>query len=71
MTVAIAWVATRSDKRQDLYMASDSRTSGGQVFDACPKIQLLPRGDCAICFAGDVSMTYSLMLHISCAIRGS
>lgn len=68
MTLAIAWVATRSDGREDLYFASDSRTRGGMVFDATPKILTLSRGDCAICFAGDAAATFPLMLHISAAI---
>lgn len=69
MTIAVAWVATRSDGRQDLYLASDSRTRGSQLIDSCPKLLLLPRGDSAIAFAGDVSITYSLSWHIFCAIR--
>jgi hypothetical protein len=68
MTLALAWVATRSDGREDLYFASDSRTRGALVLDSSPKILMLPRSDCAICFAGDTFATYPLMLHLSVAI---
>ncbi|MEW6304902.1 MAG: hypothetical protein AB1705_15615 [Verrucomicrobiota bacterium] len=68
MTLALAWVAKRSDGREDLYFASDSRTRGGMVLDVTPKILTLPRSDCAICFAGDTAATFPLMLHISAAI---
>lgn len=68
MTLSIAWLAKRSDGREDLYFASDSRTRGGAIIDTTPKIITLPRSDCAIAFAGDTAETYPLMLHISAAI---
>gem|GEM_PF-6109843 len=63
-----AWVAKRKDDRTYLYIATDSRTRGCMVLDFCPKILLLPRSDCAICFAGDTAATYPLMLQLSDAI---
>jgi hypothetical protein len=68
MTLGIAWVGTRSDGREDLYIASDSRTRGAWVQDFSPKILTLPRSGCAICFAGDTFATYPLMLQLSNAI---
>jgi len=68
MTIGIAWVAKRKDDRTYLYIVTDSRTCGGMVLDFCPKILLLPRSDCAICFAGDTAATYPLMLQLSNAI---
>ena len=68
MTIGMAWVATRADKREDLYFASDSRTRGGWVLNMCPKIMLLPRSDSALCFAGDTAAAYPLMLQIANAI---
>lgn len=68
MTIAFSWLATRSDGRQDLYFAADSRTRGGYTFDICPKILTLPRSDCAICFAGELDWSFPLMLQISNAI---
>lgn len=69
MTIGIAWVGQRRrDAREHLYIAADSRTRGAYVFDACPKILTLPRSDCAICFAGDTSETYPLMVQLAYAI---
>src|SRR5947209_3215612 len=68
MTIALAWVATRTDGREDLYFASDSRTRGVRVLDLSPKIMTLPRSDSAICFAGDTAATYPLMLQVHAAI---
>jgi hypothetical protein len=68
MTLALAWIGKRSDGREDLYFAADSRTRGGMVLDITPKILMLPRSDCAICFAGDTAATFPLMLHVSSAI---
>lgn len=64
----MAWVGQRKDGMKHLYIASDSRTRGAMVIDFCPKILLLPRSDCAICFAGDTAATYPLMLQLSNAI---
>jgi len=59
MTIGMAWIGTRTDGRQHLYIASDSRvTGGGQRFDACPKILTLQPSDCALCFAGYTGATY-------------
>jgi hypothetical protein len=68
MSVGIAWVGTRRDKRQHLYVASDSRVTGGQRLDACPKIWTLPRSDCVLCFAGHTAATFPLMLQLAYAI---
>lgn len=68
MTISIAWAATRSDGREDLYFASDSRTRGARVLDVSPKIIMLPRTDAAISFAGDTLAAYPMMLQISNAI---
>ena len=68
MTIATAWVGTRSDGVSHLYFASDSRTRGGCVFDSCPKVLTLPRSDSAICFAGELDWSYPLMVQISNAI---
>lgn len=68
MTISIAWVATRSDGREDLYFASDSRTRGARVLDVSPKVLMLPRTDAAISFAGDTIAAYPMMLQISNAI---
>lgn len=68
MTIGMAWVGQRGDGHQHLYFASDSRVTGGQRFDACPKILTLDRSDCVLCFAGDTQSTYPLMIQIANAI---
>lgn len=68
MTIGIAWVARRSDGREDLYLASDSRTRGGRVFNLAPKLMPLPRSDAAICFSGDSAVAYPLMLQVAASI---
>lgn len=68
MTVALAWVGEWTDGREHLYVASDSRVTGGHRLDACPKILTLPRSDCVICFAGATYVTYPLMLQLANAI---
>lgn len=69
MTVGIAWLGTRADGRKHLFFASDSRVRGEPTLDMCPKILILPRGDCAICYAGYTSTGFSLMLQINNAIE--
>lgn len=68
MTIGLAWVSTRSDGREDLYLAADSRTRGIRVLDLSPKLFPLPRSDCALCLAGDTASTYPLALQIAAAI---
>ncbi len=68
MTIGLAWVGRRADGREHLYIASDSRVTGGLRWDACPKILPLPRSDCALAFAGDTATTYPLMIQVANAI---
>ena len=68
MTLGVAWIGQRHGGSDHLYFASDSRVTGGRRLDACPKILTLPRSDCALCFAGDTSATYPLMIQMSYAI---
>jgi len=68
MTVAVAWVGKRRSGRDHLYIAADSRVTGGHTMDACPKIFTLPRSDCALCFSGSTAAAYPLMLQIANAI---
>ena len=68
MTIGLGWIGTFRDGREHLYLAADSRVRGGQHLDACPKILTLPRSDCALCFAGDTSTAYPMMMQIANAI---
>jgi uncharacterized ubiquitin-like protein YukD len=67
VTLGIAWVRNIGTVRE-LVIASDSRLSGGQFWDANPKIMMLPRSDAIISFAGDTHDAYPLMLQIYNAI---
>ncbi len=68
MTVAAAWVGQLSSGRKQLWIASDSRVTGGHTMDACPKILTLPRSDAVLCFAGSTDAAYPLMRQIANAI---
>lgn len=54
-------------KHEELLVATDSRLSGGRTLDYCPKLLVLPRLDCAVCFAGSTDLAYPLMLQLSLA----
>lgn len=62
MTLSMAWVR-RVGEAHELVFASDSRLSGGQTWDGCPKIFTLPRGDSMIAFAGSTLDAYPLLLQ--------
>ena len=68
MTLGMARVRNLSSIRE-LVVASDSRLSGGQFWDANPKIMLLPRTDCVLSFAGQTYNAYPLMLQAANAIE--
>jgi hypothetical protein len=68
MTIGVAWVGKRRDGREHLFFASDSRVTGGQRLDACPKLFTLPRSDCALCFAGHTAASYPFMIQVAYAI---
>jgi hypothetical protein len=57
MTLAMAWVRNVGDI-EELVLCSDSRLRFGCAWDACQKVFPLPRGDCAITFAGDTKFAY-------------
>lgn len=69
MTIAIAWIRDISGC-EELVFVTDSRLSGdGRTFDACTKVITLPRGDCAIAFAGYSGHAYPMMQQLSHAIE--
>ncbi|MEP2919482.1 MAG: hypothetical protein ABJP06_02055 [Sulfitobacter sp.] len=53
----------------EMIVASDSRLSGGQHWDANPKILMLPRTDAVLAFAGYTGNAYPLMLQAYNSIR--
>ena len=62
MTLSLAWIRVVGEAHE-LVFASDSRLSGGQSWDGCPKIFTLPRGDSMVAFAGDTLSAYPLLLQ--------
>ena len=62
MTISIAWVRNVGATKE-LVVASDSRLSFGCRWDCCPKVLALPRGDAAMCFAGNTMYAYPVMLQ--------
>lgn len=57
MTLAMAWIRSVGDI-EELVFASDSRLRFGCAWDSCQKVFPLPRGDCALTFAGDTKFAY-------------
>jgi hypothetical protein len=68
MTLGIIWARSVGGVRE-MVVASDSRLSGGQHWDANPKIMLLPRSDAVLSFGGDTDDAYPLMLQAWNAIE--
>lgn len=64
MTLIAAWTRTTQSGRE-LWMMSDSRLSGGKLWDYGPKIFGIGRSDALIAFAGDTAWTYPLIAQIS------
>jgi hypothetical protein len=68
MTLGMAWVRQQGATRE-FVAAFDSRLSGGEAWDGCPKLLLFPRSDCVLGFAGATSDAYPLMIQIQNAIN--
>ena len=68
MTLSISWIR-QAGGITELIVASDSRLSGGQSWDANPKILLLPRTDTVLSFAGYTGDAYPLMIQAYNSIR--
>lgn len=68
MTLSFAWVR-QVQSVEELVFASDSRLRFGCSWDCCPKVFPLPRGDSAICFAGDTMYAYPLITQIKSVIE--
>src|SRR5689334_6193451 len=67
MTLSMAWIR-RVNATEELIIATDSRLRFGCAWDCSPKIFLLTRGDCAICFAGNTMYAYPIMEQIRNAV---
>ena len=68
MTLGMAWVR-QIGRTKEFVVAVDSRLSGGEAWDGCPKLLTLPRSDCVIAFSGNTHHAYPLMLQIQNAIN--
>lgn len=58
MTLCIAWKRQASDGEQ-LVFATDSMITGGFEYPHGTKLLVFNRGDCALCWEGSTSFTYS------------
>lgn len=67
MTICIAWIRKFSDQ-EELLIATDSRLRSFGSWNAGPKILTFPRTDCAICFEGDTTFAYPMMIQLQTAV---
>lgn len=67
MTLTATWVRTVGTTHE-LVFASDSRLSGGETWDRCPKIFKLPRTDALMAFSGYTWYAFPLVLQLQNAI---
>jgi hypothetical protein len=63
VTLVAAWVREVSTLRQ-LVVVSDSRATGGEVWDWCPKVLPLPRPSTIAAVAGDLSLAYAYLVQV-------
>jgi hypothetical protein len=62
VTLVAAWLR-RNSNLHELVIASDSRISGGESWDVCPKIIPLPRPATVMAMSGDAVEAYVFLLH--------
>ncbi|MGX6395994.1 hypothetical protein [Rothia kristinae] len=62
MTLIALWVR-RNATLSELVAVSDSRLSGGESWDRCPKLMPLPRPATAIAMSGDATTAYAFLLQ--------
>lgn len=62
MTLVAAWIR-RNRTLHELVVVSDSRISGGESWDSCPKIIPLPRPATIMAMSGDATGAYSFLLQ--------
>lgn len=68
MTLCLAWIRQVEDT-EELVFATDSCLSGGERWHSGVKLFELPRKDCLICFAGETTRTYPLILNLISSIK--
>jgi hypothetical protein len=62
MTLVAAWVQRNATLRQ-LVIAADSRITGGESWEACPKVIPLPRPGTVIAMSGDAVEAYAFLIQ--------
>lgn len=62
MTLVSAWIR-RNSSLHELVVVSDSRLSGGESWNACPKLIPLPRPGAMVAMSGDATPAYAFLLH--------
>jgi len=69
MTLCTAWIRQDGDN-QELVFATDSMlTGGGETWKHGIKLFELPRKDCLLCFAGETTKAYPLVLNLISSIK--
>nr|AFM92597.1 hypothetical protein [Acaryochloris sp. HICR111A] len=68
MTLCAAWIR-EINSREELVSATDSSLTGGEKWNQGVKLFELPRPDCLICFAGETSRAYPLILNLISSIK--
>lgn len=71
MTLCAAWIRHTPTGDRELVFATDSCLSAGERWEAGVKLFELPRQDCFICFAGETSRVYPMLLNLIHSIEAS
>lgn len=62
MTLIACWVR-RNKAVRELVIAADSRVSGGESWDSCPKIIALPRPSTVMAMSGETGDSHPFVIH--------
>jgi hypothetical protein len=68
MTLCAAWIR-QINSVEELVFATDSSLTGGEKWNQGVNLFELPRPDCLICFAGETSRAYPLILNLISSIK--
>jgi hypothetical protein len=71
VTLCAAWIRHTPPGDRELVFATDSCLSRGERWEAGVKLFELPRKDCFICFAGDTTRAYPMILNLIQSIQAS
>jgi len=64
MTVAVSWTR-KTNAGRELWIVSDSRLSGGKLWDYGPKVFGIGRSDSVMAFAGNTAWSYPLIAQVT------